>query len=459
MKHTFARRSLLKGLGASIALPFLESLHPGSVYAASKPQHFPQRFACLFMPNGAYPSAWTPKETGPDYALSPILQPLSSIRGKVNVLSGLMNKNSISKFDGHYTKTANFLTSMPITRTVDAKVNAGGTSLDQIMAQHIGQDTLFPSLQYGIDRIRSGVDLAVGFTRLYGGTISWADAATPCPREIEPRLAFDRLFRNHIPGKKPLPPDPHKKSVLDLVQADAKQLERKLGIEDQNKLGEYLEAVRSVEKRITAPKNLKDFEANITADVRQELKSMDLRIDEWAEYSQGVDVTEKVRLMIDIMVLAFWSDASRVATFMFGNSVSQRNFSFLEGVHDAHHSVSHHNKDPRMLDQYIKITRWHIEQYTYMLERLDSIKEGDGTLLDSSMVLFGSGLSDGDRHSPYDLPIVLGGSGGHKLHTGQHLQYESKTPLSNLYRTMLNAMDIPVESFADSERSFSELLV
>ena len=446
-------------MGAAIALPFMESIHAKSKWI-SRPNHTaPQRFACLFMPNGVHPHKWNPTQTGTDFRLSPILSPLSSLREKVLVLGGLMNKNSISRLDGHYTKTANFLTSMPITRTVDAKVNAGGTSVDQLMAQHIGGSSLYPSLQYGIDRIRSGVDTAVGFTRLYGGTISWSSATQPCSREINPRLAFDRLFRNYVPGKKPLPPDPHKQSVLDLVKEDAKLLERQLGIEDQNKLGEFLEAVRSVEKRLNNPANLADFESKITPDLRKELQRMDIRIEEWAEYAEGVDITEKVRLMLDIIVLAFWSDASRVATFMFGNSVSQRNFSFLEGVNGNHHSISHHKNDPRQMVQYEIISRWHIAQYAYLLERLNGIKEGNGTLLDQSMVLFGSGLRDGNRHSPYDLPIVLGGSGGNRLKTGQNLYYEGDQPLANLYLTMLHAMQIKQEQFADSEGVLSEILV
>ncbi len=453
-----ARRQVLKGLGACLTLPFFSSL-PASSMAGTSNGIPPRRFACLFMPNGVHPHKWNPKKTGKDFTLSPILQPLESVQSRVNIFAGLMNKNSISKFDGHYTKTANFLTSMPIARTVDAKVNSGGISLDQLMATHIGGETLFPSLQYGVDRIRSGVDKAVGFTRLYGGTISWQSATQPCSKEIDPRLAFDRLFRNYVPGKKALPPDPYKKSVLDIVKEDAKSLERQLGIEDQNKLGEYLEAVRSVEKRLDNPRNLADFEAQITPDIRKELKHMDMRIDEWAEYAEGVDVTEKVRLMIDIMVLAFWSDASRVATFMFGNSVSQRNFSFLEGVNGNHHSISHHKNDPRQMAQYEIISRWHIEQYAYMLDRLDSIQEGDGTLLDYSMVLFGSGLRDGNRHSPYDLPIVLGGSGGYALQTGQNLQYPDETPLANLYHTLLTAMNIEVGHFADSHSTMTELLV
>ena len=282
----------------------------------------------------------------------------------------------------------------------------------------------------------------------------------PCSREIDPRMAFDRLFRPYIPGKKPVKPDPYQQSVLDLVKEDAHQLEGQLGIEDQNKLGEYLEAIRSVEKRLDNRQNLADFEAQITPDIREALTRMDVRIDEWAEYAEGVDVTEKTRLMIDIMVLAFWSDLSRIATFMFGNSVSNRNFSFLDGVHGNHHSISHHKDDPRQMDQYERINRWHTQQYAYMIERLDAIREPDGsTLLDNSMILLGSGLRDGNRHSPYDLPIVLAGSGGGRLKTGQYHQYPDKTPLANLYHTMLHAMDIQVDQFGDSQGPLCELLV
>lgn len=417
----------------------------------------PKRFACLFMPNGVHPEKWNPLQTGTDFQLSPILRPLAPVQDQLLILAGMMNKNSNTREDGHYTKTANFLTSMKLAKTVDAKVDSGGISLDQLMARHVGKNSIFPSLQYGLDRIRSGVDTAVGFTKLYGGTISWERRDKPCSREIDPRLAFDRLFRNYVPGKKPSREDPQKKSVLDLVKHDVKSLEKQLGIEDQNKLGEYLEAVHSVEKRLNDKQNLADFEAQITPDMRQELKRMDLRIDEWAEFAEGVDITEKTRLMIDIMVLAFWSDASRIATFMFGNSVSGRNFSFLEGVTGAHHAISHHKNDPRQLDQYERISRWHIEQYGYMLQRLQSIKEGDRTLLDNSMVMFGSGLRDGNRHSPFDLPIVLAGKGGGNLKTGQHIRYPDRTPLANLYLTMLRAMDINADQFADSTTELCEI--
>jgi len=456
------RRNVLKGIGATLALPFMESLVPRSLMAHNPlggSNQAPQRFACLFMPNGVRPDKWTPAKFGRDFELSEMLQPLSSVKDKILVLGGLMNKNSVGTVEGHYTKTANFLTSMPVARTVGSNVDSGGVSLDQLMASKIGANSLFPSLQYGIDRMKSGVCKSTGITKLYGSAISWQTGKQPCSREIDPRMAFDRMFRNYVPGKKKLPVDPYRQSVLDLVQGDVQRLNKQIGIEDKNKIGEYLEAVRSIEKRLDNQASLADFEAQVTPDMKKELQRMDIRIDEWAEYTEGVDVTEKTRLMIDILVLAFWSDSSRVATFMLVNSDSIRNFSFLEGVFDSHHSVSHHKSDPRLLLQYQKIGHWHMEQYAYMLERLDSIKEGDKTLLDNSMILFGSGLRDGMRHSPFDVPIVVGGSGGGRLRSGQNLKYADRTPLANLYHTMLNAMDIEADSFGDSNGILSDILV
>ena len=455
-KNIYPRRTFLRGLGATILLPWMPSVVTGK-NSMGIPQH-PQRFACLFMPNGVHPHKWTPTGNSKNFKLSPILQPLEGVKEKILVVGNLSNKHSFRTVEGHYTKTANFLTSLKVARTVDSDVNAGGISLDQLMARHVGKHTIFPSLQYGIDRMRSGVCKSTGITKLYGSTISWESAKQPCSREIDPRMAFDRLFRNQVPGKKPLPHDPHKQSVLDIVREDAKRLEKRMGIEDRNKLSEYFSAVRTIEQRLDNQQKLDDFAAQITPDMRKELQRMDIRIDEWAEFTEGVDVTEKVRLMIDIMVLAFWSDASRVATFMLGNSASGRNFSFLDGVSDTHHAISHHKYEERNLAQYEKINRWHLSQYAYFLNRLNNISEGDGTLLDQSIILFGSGLRDGMRHSPNDLPIVLGGSGGGKLITGQNVQYAERTPLANLYQTLLTAMDIEVDKFGDSTGKLCDLL-
>jgi hypothetical protein len=257
------------------------------------------------------------------------------------------------------------------------------------------------------------------------------------------------MFRSFVPGKK-VKEDPWKQSVLDIVKDDAQNLKKNLGRSDQDKLSEYLESIYSVEKRISNEANRDKFARNITPDIRKELIRVNQDLDEFVEMYDGVDITEKTRLMMDIMALAFWSDASRVTTFMFGNSVSDRNFSFLDGVRGNHHSISHHMNKEEALEEYVRITSWHLEQYAYFLGKLKSIKEGDSNLLDNSMVMFTSDLRDGNRHSPKDLPIVLAGKGGGKIKTGQNLIYGKETPLANLYLTMLDAMNIGQDGFGDS---------
>ncbi|WP_232834948.1 DUF1552 domain-containing protein [Pleomorphovibrio marinus] len=447
---------MLKGVGAAIALPFLEAMVPSS-FAAPSRANFPVRSAFMFMPNGVHPDRWTPSGLGTHFEISPTLQPLKHLKDEILVLGQLMNKHSIFQgADGHYAKTANLLTCMPIAKTAGDNINSGGVSVDQIIANHYKEETLFPSLEYGLDKIATGVDINVGFTRLYASSISWKNATTPLSKEIDPRLAFDRLFKPFVSNK---PDNPHKNSILDAVMDDAKSLKNNLGRSDQDKLEEYLESIRSIEKRITNQDSLKDFESKITPDIKKELKRVNQNIDEYVEVYAGVDVTEKTRLMFDIMALALWSDASRVTTFMFGNSVSNRNFSFLDGVSGAHHSLSHHMNHEAKLEQYDKITKWHVEQYAYFLDKLKSIKEGDGTLLDNSMVMFASGLRDGNRHSPRDLPIIIGGRGGGKIKSGQNLIFEENTPLSNLYTSWLQTVGVETEKFADSTRPLSEIMV
>jgi hypothetical protein len=440
---------MLKGMGACIALPFLEAMAlPGM--GSSATGQAPVRTAFLFMPNGVHPDRWTPEKIGSDFLLTPQLEPLESLKQDILVLGELMNKNSLFKgADGHYAKSASLLTCMPIKQTIGDNISSGGVSIDQVIASGVGHETLFPSLEYGLDRITTGVDINVGFTRLYGSSISWKSASQPQSKEIDPRLAFDRLFRAYVPGLK-VKEDPWKQSVLDLVMDDAKSLKSNLGRVDQDKLSEYLESIRSVEKRISNDGNREKFAKNITPDIRRELVRINESIDEYVEVYGGVDVTEKTRLMLDIMALAFWSDASRVATFMFGNSVSNRNFSFLDGVRGNHHSISHHMDKPEALEEYTIITKWHMEQYAYFLQKLKGIKEGNGTLLDNSMVLFTSDLRDGNRHSPRNLPLVMGGKGGGKIKTGQNLIFEKETPLANLYLTMLDTMNIGHDRFGDS---------
>ena len=440
---------MLKGMGACVALPFLEAMVPSGILH-DPGQAGPRRAAFLFAPNGVCPGKWAPQGAGANFTLSPILAPLEDLKDDFVVLENLMNKNTIYAREGHHSKTAPFLTSMAIARTIGSQIHSGGVSIDQLMARQLEQQTIIPSLVYGIDRISSGVCAATGYTRLYGSTISWETPTQPCAKEIDPRLAFDRLFRTVVPRQNARPENPLKKSILDAVLEDARSLQKNLGIADQNKLEEYLSSIRSVEMRLENKAQMEDFALGISPGLRKELQRLDIRIDEYIDIEAGLDVTEKIRLMLDIMVLAFWSDASRVGTFMFGNAASGRNFSFLEGVRGSFHSISHHQDDPRRMLQYQLINTWHVEQVAYFLRKLKSIPEGNGTLLDNSMVLFGSGLRNGNRHDEENLPILLAGSGGGAIKTGRYLSFPAETPLANLYMTMADIMKTPLKGFADA---------
>ena len=451
-----SRRAVLRGLGVTMFLPLLEAMEPhaalarGPVPRAPKP---PVRFAALYMANGVNPHLWSPEGFGSGFTLSPILAPLAARQKDILVLTELMNHQS-EEGDGHYVKVAPFLTGTHITKTTGSNLRSGGISVDQLIAQRIGNQTPLPSLELSIEPVTNGVDTNVGFTRLYGSHISWSTPTTPVTRENDPRAAFDRLFRRANPI---VPIDPHAaaedQSVLDLVLEDTRRLQKRVGQADRVKLGEYFDSVRSVEKRIAYDSVRRSDEVRDDPECRKTLASVDGRITSYyavPEGKRGIDTTEQVRLMMDILALAFWTDSTRVGTFMFANEVSGKNFSFLPGVSGGHHEISHHSNDKSKLEQYAKINAWHVEQYAYLLDRLAGIREGNGTLLDNSMILFGSGMKDGNAHSPFNLPIVVGGRGGGALSTGRHLIYKKETPLCNLYHTVLDAMDCPVEHFGDS---------
>lgn len=450
-----SRRNVLRGVGVTLALPFMESLQAASAYAAPAGQKSqpPVRFAALYMANGVNPHLWTPAGAGAEFRLSPTLAPLANVKSDILVFSELMNKGSIVG-DGHYVKVAPFLTGTQVTKTTGSDLRCGGVSLDQVVAQRVGNLTPLPSLELSIEPVTMGVDTNVGFTRLYGSHISWSNPTTPLTREINPQLAFDRVFGSEkARAKGDLTRD---KSLLDLVAEDAKRLKGKVGKLDQLKLEEYFESVRSVEKRIAFDAERRKGEVLADPLALKEVEALGGRIkDYYAKAAQAsrrasIDHTEQVRLMLDMMVLAFWTDSTRVATFMFANEVSGRNFSFLPGVSGGHHQISHHENDKGKLEEYAKINLWHVQQYAYMLERMKAIKEGEGTLLDNSVVLFGSGMRDGNAHSPVNLPLVLGGRAGGTLATGRHLAYAPRTPLCNLYQGLLTRLGAPVPAFGDS---------
>ena len=448
-KWAISRRRFLQGAGASLALPMMD------VMAQGAGKKSPVRMACLFMPNGVNPKAWAPKGSGSKFELSPILKPLEAMKQDILVLSNLRNKASDTG-DGHYVKTSGWLTGTTITKTTGKDLRAGNVSMDQHAAQTIGDQTILPSLELGIDPVTTGVDTNVNYTRVYGSHIAWSSATTPVPCEINPRLAFDRLFRKKNRSGNQSADD---KSVLDLVLEDANALRSQVGKVDQQKLDQYLESVRSVEKRIEADEKLLSAGDNADPAAQKALNELNQRInkafgsqDEKKQLGSTprFDHTQHVRLMLDIMVLSFWTDSTRVGTFMFGNAVSGKNFSFLDGVKGGFHEISHHQNNGGQMEQYKLINIWHMQQYAYMLDQMKKIDDGGKSLLENSMILCGSPLRDGNKHEPRNVPTVLAGQGGGTVKTGRHLECENDTPLCNLWVSMLERVGAPVKKFADS---------
>jgi Protein of unknown function (DUF1552) len=468
-----SRRTFLRGAGVALGLPMLEAMLPLRAGASmSDAARAPARAAYLYFPNGAWMDEWVPKKTGADFELPFSLTPLAPVRDSVCVLSGLDKPFSRSG-DGHYAKTANFLTGLHVRKTTGLDLNSGGVSVDQVAAARIGQLTPLPSLELATDPVINGLDRAVNYTRMYGSYISWIRPNLPLPRLIDPRAAFERMFGARDANGKPLPQPTRAddQSLLDAALDDAHDLRRKLGKGDQQKLDEYLDSVRGVESRL-------DFSRARSADAWQPPTKPDQLIpppsvarpqmlftskdnggdNATATGAKPIDPPELIRLMLDLMVLAFWTDTTRNITFMFANDVSPRSFSFLEGVKENHHSSSHHANAKTKIDSYKIITRWHVEQFVYLLTRLRSIQEGERTLLDNSMIMLGSSLSDGNRHDPNNLPILLGGKGGGRIQTGRHIASPANTPLCNLYVSMLDCMGIQTPRFGDSTEPLRGLL-
>lgn len=445
--HTeLPRRLFLKGMGLSVGLPFLESVAGRHAFAGQQSAgQRPVRMALVFFPNGAIMSDWTPAEIGTEYELSSTLTGLAEFKSDINVISGLAQDNGRHKGDGpgdHARCAASFLTGAHPHKTDGADIRAG-VSVDQIAAEKIGGLTKLPSLELGIERGRNAGGCDSGYSCAYSSNISWKTPTTPVAKEINPRLAFERLFgAGKDAGKARAERDFYRRSILDLVAEDAAKWKARLGQTDRRKLDEYFTNVRELEQRIVASE-----------------RNIGQQPPAWDGPSEiPGDVTEHVRLMFDLMVLAFRTDTTRVATFMMGNAGSNRTYPMV-GVNDGHHQISHHGDDEEKVAKIRKIDRYLADQFAYFVGKLKSTADGDHTLLDNSMILYGSGLADGHRHQHHNLPIVLAGSGGGTIKTGRHIKIQQETPLNNLFLSMLDRAGAGTDSLGDSSGRLNELAV
>ena len=438
MSNPLSRRTALRGLGTAIALPWLEAMTPAFARAAtgSSPPA-PVRMAFFYVPNGVHMPDWTPSTEGADYSIPAILKPLEPFRDDFLVLSGLGQDNGEAHGDGpgdHARALSTFLTGARLKKTDGADIRAG-VSVDQVAADKVGHATRFASLELGTERGAQAGNCDSGYSCAYSSNISWRSESTPMAKEINPRLVFERLFAHAKNGEYDparAKRDRYRKSILDFVADDASQLNRRLGGSDRRKVDEYLTAVREIERR---------------------LERVDARADVAPDYEspKGIpdDYREHIRLMGDMMVLAFRADLTRVATFMFANETSGKSYPFL-GVPEGHHDLSHHGNDPAKHAKIKLINTFHIEQFAYVIGKLKESREGEASILDRSMIVYGSGIGDGNRHNHDDLPVLLAGKGGGTIRSGRHVKYASRTPLNNLYASMLDRMGAGTPSLGDS---------
>ena len=431
------RRTFLKGIGACIALPFLEAMTPARAALGGAPK----RMCFIYLPNGMDMENWTPSKAGGGFDLPATLEPLKAHQQQFSVLSGLAHVNARPGGDGagdHARANATFLTGVRARKTAGADIRIG-VSADQVAAQAVGRETRLPSLELTCDNSsRSAGACDSGYACAYQNNISWRNENSPMPPIADPRLVFERLFGSA--------PDPDlaagkalrescRVSILDLVRDDAKALQRSLGASDRRKLDEYLTALRETEVGIEQAEKFKAQMPKLTA----------------MEKPEGIpgDFTQHVKLQYELLAHALATDSTRIATFMVLREGSNRSYPWL-GVNDGHHEISHHGGSAEKKSKIAKINRWHIERFAEFLAKLKTFREGSGTVLDNSMIVLGSAIADGDRHAHHDLPVLLAGAGGGAFKPGRHIQFAKETPMSNLFVAMMNQMGVRAEKHGDS---------
>jgi hypothetical protein len=444
-KKHLSRRTFLRGMGVSLSLPLLDAMvpaHTALAQTAARPQI---RLGLCMIPHGAVMSQWTPAADGP-LELSPILAPLQAHRNDVVVLSNLAHAMAGPQGPGdnggdHTRCPAVFLNGVHPKRTDGADIRAG-TTIDQIAAATIGQDTLLPSLELAIEDYSGLVGSCdVGFSCTYMNTISWRTPTSPMPMEINPRVVFDRMFGDGATAQERLQRIETQRSILDAVTGQIRRLEGDLGARDRNRVAEYLDTVREIERRIQLAERQA---ANPQLDV--------------PESPTGVpdDHEEHTKLMFDLMAIAFQADVTRISTFMMAREVSYRTFPKI-GISEAFHPASHHQNNPARLEQLAKINTFHVSLVAHFLDRLKATPDGDGTLLDHSLILYGSAMSNSNVHNHAPLPVLVAGGAAGKMKGGRHITYPEGTPMANLLLTILDKAGVPQQSVGDSTGMLSDV--
>ena len=447
-KKALERRTFLRGVGAAIALPFLDAMSPAMAAPSRQAAATPTRMAFLYVPNGIIMKDWTPATEGAAFEFPRTLKPVEAFRDDLLVLTNLDHYNGQSLGDGagdHARAGATWLTGVHPKKTQGADIHAG-ISVDQIVAREIGKQTQLPSLELGLEDNKLVGNCDSGYSCAYSNTLSWSSPTTPLPPEMNPRAVFERLFGD---GDTTDPAVRAKearrdRSILDFVNADATRLGLNLGSGDKRKLGEYMDSVREIERRVQMA------EARMAEGDDEELPALDR--------PGGIPPTfeEHIQLMFDLMTVAFQADLTRVITLMIGREGGNRTYRSI-GVPDAHHGLSHHFNDPAKIEKLQKIDHHHVEMLAYFLGKMKAAKDGNSTLLDHSMIVYGSSLSDGNRHQHDKLPVLLAGAGGGHFRGGRHLSYKSGTPMTNLYMTMLDGIGIHPEKIGDSNGEVAHL--
>lgn len=426
------RRTMLRAMGVSLALPSLQMMTNTPLVAAENVTA-PVRLAWVFFPNGTNYDRWLPKGSGSEWEFSPSLAPLASNRNDFNILKGLAQVNAQSLGDGpgdHARSAAAFLTGAHPYKTAGSKIRVG-QSADQIAAEKVGRLTRLPSLELGTEEGRDAGSCDSGYACAYSNNISWRSATLPMGKEISPQKAFHRLFggsEEKVDEKEKV----MQRSILDFVTDQRKHLERMAGNEDRRKLDEYFVSIREIEyrlERFAVPPRLPDGAT--------------------APSAKPENITEHIRLMYDLMVLAFQTDSTRIATFMLANEGSNRTFPMIE-VKEGHHDLSHHESKQDKVDKIAKIDTYYSEQFSYFLTKMRETKDADGaSLLDNSLIVYGGCISDGNRHDHHNLPAIVAGRGGRGIQTGRLIEFSEYTPMNNLFTTMLEHVGIEDAIFGD----------